>query len=163
MARKEARITITAEGRDRGKVFVLREMPSDQAERWFIRLVLALANAGGKVPEEVLFSGAAGFADMLPTLRNSLVVAIRAIQGLDFKDVNALFDEMTPFITWQPPGVPAPPEQMLFPGVNSQVDEVATWFKLRFELVQLHVGFSLVVDASTTEAGSSPPETSPAL
>jgi hypothetical protein len=158
MARKEQRVTITAEGRDKGKTFVLHEMPSDQAERWFVRLVLALASAGAKMPEEILFGGAAGFAEMLPTLRNSLVVALRALQGLDHRDVQELFNEMTPFITWQPPGMPPPPQQEIFPGVNAQIDEVATWLKLRFELIQLHVGFSLTVDESTTESDDRLPE-----
>jgi len=156
MSRKSLRVTIDAEGRDKGKAFVLHEMPSDQAERWFIRLVLALANAGAKVPEEILFGGAAGFAEMLPTLRNSLVVAIRAIQGLDHRDVRELMEEMTPFIKWQPPGMPAPPEQDIFPGDNAQIDEVATWIKLRFELIQLHVGFSLAAAASTSESRDTP-------
>ena len=34
MARKTANVTISAAGRDQGKVFVLREMPASQAERW---------------------------------------------------------------------------------------------------------------------------------
>lgn len=152
MARKEVRVRITADGRDRDKIFVLREMPADQAERWFLRLVLALANAGAKVPEEILFAGAAGFAEMMPTLRNSLVVAMRAIQGLDYEAVRPLLDEMTPFIKWQPPSAPGSlmPVQDIFPGDNSQIEEVATWMKLRFELIQLHVGFSLAAAVSTT-------------
>lgn len=149
MPRKELRVTITAEGRDKGKVFVLSEMPADQAERWFLRLVLALANAGAKVPEEVLFAGAAGFAEMLPTLRNSLVVGMRALQGLDYQSVRPLLDEMVPFIKWQPPGV-GMPVQDIFPGVNAQIEEVSTWIRLRFELIQLHVGFSLAAAVSTT-------------
>lgn len=160
MPRKTTQVTITADGRDKGKMFVLREMSSDQAERWFIRLVLALANAGAKVPEGVLFGGAAGFADMLPTLKNSLVVAIRAIQGLDYSEVQPLMDELTQFIKWQPTpyAVPRPPEQEIFPGEHSQIDEVSTWLKLRFELIQLHVGFSLAADASTTEADAPLPD-----
>lgn len=150
MGRKDLRVTITAGGRDRGKVFVLQEMPADQAERWFYRFVLALANAGAKVPEELLFAGAAGFAEMLPTLRNSLVVGMRALQGLDYKSVEPLLDEMVSFIKYQPPGNPAPPMQDLFPAANCQIEEVATWVKLRFELIQLHVGFSLADVASTT-------------
>lgn len=153
---KELRVTITADGRDKGKTFLLRELPADQAERWFYRLVLALANAGAKVPEEILFAGAAGFAEMLPTLRNSLVVAIRAMRGLDYDTVRPLLDEMTPCIKWQPPGSPPPPLQELFPGENSQIAEVGTWIKLRFELIQLHVGFSLAAAASTT--GTENPE-----
>ncbi len=157
MARKEIRITIDAEGRDRGKTFVLREMPSDQAEWWFIRFVLALANAGAKVPEGVLFAGAAEAAEMITNLKNSLVVAIRALQGLDSRDIKALLDEMMPFISYQPPG--GAPEQTLFPGLNMQAEEVATLFKLRFELIQLHLGFSLAAAALTTESGNtSPPQ-----
>lgn len=156
MPRKDLRITITEKGRDAGKVFVLHEMPADQAERWFYRLVLALANAGAKIPEHVLFAGAAGFAEMLPTLRNSLVMGMRAMQGLDYQAVAPLLDEMTPYITWQPPGQPAPPEQQIFPGLNSQIEEVATWLKLRFEMIQLHVGFSLAGEGLTTEAATPP-------
>lgn len=161
MPRKTLRVPITAEGRDKGKVFVLNEMPADQAEWWFYRFVMALANAGAKVPEEVLFAGAAGFANMLPTIRNSLVVGMRALQGLTAGDVEPLLREMLPCIRFQPPGVPAPPEQEIFPGVNSQIEEVATWLKLRFELIQLHVGFSLA-DAALTTGEETPPPVSPA-
>jgi hypothetical protein len=162
VARKSVRVPITASGRDAGKVFVLHEMPADQAEWWFYRFVMALANAGAKIPEEVLFAGAAGFAEMLPTLRNSLVVGMRALQGLTAPDVEPLLKEMLPCIKFQPPGSsPAPPEQEIFPGINSQIEEVATWLKLRFELIQLHVGFSLA-DAALTTGEPPPPPVSPA-
>lgn len=163
MARKTLRVTISAEGRDRGKVFVLHEMPALQAEWWFYRLVAALANAGAKLPDEVLFAGAAGFAALAPTLKNSLVVAMRAIQGLDAnamsQTIKPLLDEMTPCIKWQPPSSPGAqmPEQDIFPGEHSQIEEVATWTKLRFELIQLHVGFSMAAAVSTT--GPESPET----
>lgn len=157
MPRKDLRVQIETEGRDFGKIFVLREMPADQAERWFYRFVLALANAGAKVPEEILFAGAAGFADLMPSLRNSLVVSIRALQGLAYAEVLPLLEEMKPFIRYQPPGTPPPPEQEIFPGVNSQIDEVSTWIKLRFELIQLHVGFSLA-GAVSTSRGETPPQ-----
>ncbi|MCI0152403.1 DUF3990 domain-containing protein [Paraburkholderia sediminicola] len=32
------------DGRDHGKVFQLTEMPSDQAEKWAIRVLLALGH-----------------------------------------------------------------------------------------------------------------------
>ncbi len=164
MARKELRVSITDEGRDKGKTFVLHEMSSKQAERWFIRLIMALANAGAKMPENTLFGGAAAFAEMQTTLRNSLVVAIKAIQGLEYREVNALLDEMEPFIRYQPTAdsPTPPPEQMIFAGNDCQIDEVSTWIKLRFELVQLHVGFSLAAAASTTEPGdAAQPEATP--
>lgn len=151
MARKTQLITIAAEGRDKGKTFVVHEMPSDQGERWFFRLVLALANAGAKVPDQVLFGGAAGFAEMLPTFRNSLAVAIRALQGLSYDgDVEMLLNEMLPYIKWQPPG--GAPEQDIFPGPDSQIEEVSTRFRLRVAWAELHVGFSLADVVSTTES-----------
>jgi hypothetical protein len=164
MARKEQRVLITADGRDKGKTFVLHEMPSKQAEWWFIRLVIALANAGARLPEDTLFGGAAAFAEMQTTLRNSLIVAIRAIQGLDSRDVKSLLDEMSPFIKFQPTADAAvlPPEQTLFEGDACQIEEVSTWIKLRYDLVQLHVGFSLADVASTTGEPNAPQETTPA-
>lgn len=155
MPRKTLDITIDAPGRDKGKTFRLHEAPADTAENWFIRLVLAISNAGGKIPDDVLFAGAAGFAQMLPTIQNSLVVGLRAMQGLAFAEVKPLLEEMKPWVSWLPPG--GAPEQKIFPGDSSQIEEVSTWFKLRFELIQLHLGFSLGVDALTTGDSSSSP------
>lgn len=149
--RKKLRVVIDTEGRDKGKTFLLHEMPADQGERWFFRMVLALANAGAKIPEEVLFAGAAGFADLMPTFQNSLMVAMRAMQGLQYDTVRPLLDEMVPLIKWLPPGTQGQLEQDILPGANCQIEEVTTWVKLRFELIQLHVGFSLAAAALTTE------------
>lgn len=154
MARRTTRVTITAPGRDRGKVFELREMPADQAERWATRAILALANAGAKLPEGVLDAGMAGLE---LSWRAVLVTGIRALQGLSFREIEPLLDEMKHCIQWCPPG--NAPLQPIFPGEDSQIEEVATWYTLRYELLQLHLGFSLAGVLSTTDTT---PETPPA-
>lgn len=120
-------------------------MPADQGERWANRAMLAFANAGGKLPEGVLESGMAGL-DL--TWRNIVVVGLLAFKGLDYREIEPLLDEMKPCMSWVPPG--SAPLQPIFPGENSQVEEVATWYTLRYEWLQLHLGFSLADAISTT-------------
>lgn len=146
MARRTKLVTITAAGRDKGKVFELRELPADAAERWATRAILALANSTVELPKVDPDTGAAGF-DL--TWRSVLVAGLQAFRGVRFGDVEPLLDEMKPCIRWQPPG--GAPLQDLFPGENSQIEEVATWYTLRYELLQLHLGFSLAADLSTTD------------
>ena len=62
MARKKAEVTITADGRDQGKVFVLKEMPADQAEKLAVKVFLALSRSGVDLPEEVKGQGIVGLA-----------------------------------------------------------------------------------------------------
>lgn len=155
MPRQTKRVTITAAGRDKGKTFELREMPADQGERWFNRALLAIANAGGKLPEGALESGAAGFE---LSWRNVLVVGLLAAKGLQWREVEPLLAEMVPLIQFAP-NVPQAPLQPIFPGEDSQIEEVTTWYTLRYELLQLHLGFSLAGVLSTTGFA---PETPPA-
>ena len=51
MARTVSNYTVTDEGRDNGKVFVLTEMPASRAESWAMRALLALMAGGVEVPE----------------------------------------------------------------------------------------------------------------
>lgn len=153
MARKELRVTITAEGRDRGKMFVLREMPADQGERWAFRTLLALSRGGIDLPQGMFDGGFAGLATMLPYF---LVIGLRSLHGAQWNEFEPLLEEMMGCVQYQPPG--GAPVQQLFPGENSQIEEVATRVKLRQEVVQLHVGF-LLADALAT---SGTPPSAPA-
>lgn len=156
MARRTKLVTITAEGRDKGKVFELTEMPADQGERWATRAVLALANAGAKLPEGALGAGTAGLE---LGWRNVLVMGIQAMQGLTEPSVRPLLDELKPCMKYVPPQ-PGVPRQDIFPGENSQVEDFQTWYTLYFEYLQLHLGFSLAGILSTSE--SELPQGSPA-
>jgi len=48
MARKTATVTISAEGRDKGKTFFLTEMSAERSEEWGERALLALVRGGGQ-------------------------------------------------------------------------------------------------------------------
>lgn len=147
MARRTREFTVSTVGsRDTGKTFRLTEMPADQGERWATRMMLALANAGAKIPEGVLEAGMSGLAASLP---NMVVMGIRSLQGLQYAEVEPLLEEMFGCIQYLPPG--GLPAQQIFPGINSQIEEVKTRLQLRYELLELHVGFSLA-DALTTTA-----------
>lgn len=154
--RRVKRVTITADGRDRGKIFELTEMPADQGERWATRAILALANAGAKLPEGTLEAGMAGFEI---SWQNVLITGILSLQGLRFGDIEPLLDEMKQCIRWKPPGNETP-LQVIFPGADSQIEEIATWYTLRYELIQLHLGFSLADVLSTTGTNPGTPPAS---
>jgi hypothetical protein len=131
MARKTLRVTITDEGRDKGKTFVLTELPADQAERWFIRALLGLAQSGADISPEQMAGGAAAFA----------ALGVQALGGIAWPTLEPLLDEMFECVQCQ---VAANiPLQSITPGINSQIEEVRTRFLLRVAVLELHIGFSL--------------------
>lgn len=147
MPRREKVITITQEGRDKGKTFLLREMASDQGERWANRAILALANAGAKLPEGILGGGAAALAAVKGPLL--VVMGLQALQGLNYAEADPLLAEMMGQIFFKPPGVFEP--QSIIEGENSQIEEIATRWKLRIEYVEFLLGFSLAGVLSTSD------------
>ena len=160
MSRHTKRVTIAAPGRDFGKVFELNEMPSDQGERWATRAIIALANAGAKLPEGVL--NRPSMAGLELSWRNVFVTGIQALQGVREADVRPLLDEMKLLVTWCPPapaGVQMP-TQPIFSGEQSQVEEIATWYFLYGEVLELHLGFSLAAMLSTTDSAPEAPSAS---
>lgn len=128
MARKIEQITIKDEGRDKGKVFVIREMPASQAEKWAMRAFLALAKSGVDVPEEVAESGLAGIA----------VLGLRALSGLTFADAEPLMDEMFSCIQIMPD--PTRPEVVRLL-LEDDIEEVKTRLHLRKAVLSLHTDF----------------------
>lgn len=147
MDRRVNTVTIAIEGRDKNKQFKITEMSADKGERWFIRLLLALAKAGAKVPE----GGVEAFAASYPAL---LVQGIQSLQGMDFPDVEPLLNEMLTCVQYVPPqaGIPA---QQIFEGDACQISEVKTFIFLRGAVLEAHLGFSLA-DALKTLTRSQP-------
>ena len=130
MARKTKTVTITFEGRDKGKKYLLTEMPASRAEKWAARGILALAHAGIEVPEEISGLGMAALA----------VVGLRALGRVSFAEAEPLMDEMMECIQAIPdPGKPAIIRLL----VEDDIEEVATRAYLRSEVFELHVGFSI--------------------
>ena len=144
MARRTKTVVITSDGRDKDKVFLLQEMPPTQAERWGMRALLALAKTMD-VPEETVRQGIGGVAS----------IGVGAmIANLRFEDADALMKEMFDSCVYV---IPDPHNQMVFRGppravhgtmpvgslTDDDIEEVETRLKLRMEILQLHVGFSM--------------------
>ena len=148
--RKTATITIEAAGRDFGKVFLLREMPASQAEKWAARAFLGMARSGVEIPDNIASAGLAGIA----------ALGLRAIGGMAFADAEPLLDEMFACIQYIPdPTRPAVVRAL----IEDDIEEIATRVRLRKEVFGLHVDFSSLVghstSAGTTGTGTDMPST----
>lgn len=149
MSRHTKVVTITAPGRDRGKVFVITEMDADKGERWALRTLFALSRGGIEVPPGMFDQGWIGLANLMPYV---LVIGLRSLHGAQWLEVEPLLDEMMECVRWSPPGTNQREDllQTIHPGAASQIEEISTRFHLRKEVLQLHMGFSLADALSTS-------------
>lgn len=138
MARKTATVTISAEGRDKGKVFVLTELSAYEAEDWAGRALFALMNAGVEIPDNIAEAGLAGVAAM----------GLKAIAKLPFDSAKPLLDKMMGCIQIQP----SPTVTRAL--ISDDIEEVATLLQLRKQVLGLHMDFSMAATPSTL--GSKP-------
>lgn len=130
MALKTATVTITDEGRDQGKMFLLTEMPARKAEKWGLRALIVLENSGIQVPDHVKGTGMAGIS----AFAASQVIG----SGLNFDAMEPLLDEMLGCVQIiRDKNHPT----MAFPLMESEPEEVSTLLRLRAEVLLLHVGF----------------------
>ena len=144
MARKTVTFTAT-DGRDEGKQFVITEMSATQGERWAIRLLLAVGAAGIDIPDELVARGMLGL----------LAVGYMNLLKIPFDAAAPLLDEMMTCVKRQEAAVARDL-------VENDIEELATRFKLRKAIWELHTDFFLNGGPSTSE--SSPPESeSPSL
>lgn len=127
--RKTATITITAAGRDQGKVFSLRELPASQGERWALRVFLALTKSGIEIPDSVQAMGMAGIA----------VIGLKALGGVSWEVAEPLLAEMFACVKFVPDPSRPEVERAL---IEDDIEEIATRLRLRKEVFGLHVDFS---------------------
>lgn len=122
-------ITITDEGRDKGKLFVITEMPATHGERWAMRAFFILAKAGVEIPDDVAKSGMAGLA---------AIGLQQLFKETKFEDVTPLLDELMGCVRIVRDH--SHPE-MTFPLMEEDTEEIQTRMLLRAEAFKLHVGF----------------------
>lgn len=141
--RKEADITITDDGRDLGKVFCVREMPAAQAERWAVRALMAVAKSGQDIGS-ALGSGMEGIA----------VLGVTALMTMDYYQAEPLLDELMTCIQIKPS------PNVIRALIDEDIEEVSTRIRLKIEVLQLHVGFSLAGGGSksTSETSAKKPD-----
>lgn len=141
MARKTKIVTVEQDGRDKGKVFLITEMPASQGERWATRAFLALANAGIDIPQEAINMGMSAIA----------IIGIQSLARVAYKDAEPLLDEMMACVK----AVPDPSRQIISRElIEEDIEEVFTRVWLRGEVFELHTGFSVAaaISASRTLA-----------
>jgi len=142
--RRTKEVTITEEGRDKGKTFLLTEMPAEEGELWATLAMDLLQRAGFIISKETKEAGMSGLA---VTAQPFTFATGRALQ-------DPALDTMWRYVQYQPKKADAPP-QKLFEGDDCQIEEWTTRLKLRVEFVQLHTGFFSRGARSTS--GSAPP------
>jgi hypothetical protein len=125
MSRKSITLTISEEGRDKGKVFQITEMPASKAEKWALRALLALAKSGVEIPEDAMDSGVAAL----------LGIGIKALLRVNFVDAEPLLDELFDCVKF------VPSQDITRILVEDDTEEIATRIKLRKEVIVLHMSF----------------------
>ena len=129
MTLKKKFLTITDDGRDKGKVFVITEMPVSRAEKWAFRAVFAM----GKSNADFDLDPRGGMAQLV-------VLGIKSFLSMDFEDAEPLMDEMFSCVMIQPDQTRP---DVTRPLVESDIWEISTRLKLRMEVIGLHVNFSI--------------------
>lgn len=155
--RKDLDVTITAEGRDKGKTFHIREMSAWDAERWAMRAFFAVMNSGVDIDENLSRSGMAGIA----------VAGIKAFGMVPYERAQPLLDELLRCVSYRYDSSPSGFRAM----VEQDVEEPGTILQLRAEALNLHINFSALVapwrsttpssGTTTAEPTSSSTSTSP--
>ena len=135
MARKTETVVITSEGRDKGKTFLITEMPALKAERWAFRAILCLAHSGVDMdlgPEDAK-GGMAAFA----------TAGLKALNKLDFNEAEPLLNEMWSCVQVIPdrnnPLIVRPLVRNEMEG--DDIEEVTTILTLRERIFRLHTDF----------------------
>jgi hypothetical protein len=126
--RKTSTLTIDAEGRDKGKTFVLTEMSAADAERWALRAFFALMNTGVEIPADIAESGMAGIASM----------GLQAIGKLPYEAAEPLLADMWDCVQIMPD--PAK-KNVVRDLIEQDIEEVATRLEIRKAVFDLHTGF----------------------
>lgn len=148
--RKTRTVTITGEGRDRGKVFVLVEMPASRAEEWAMRALEAIAK-NSEVPAGLAEAGMLGI----------FVLGLKPVLSAPFAMLKPLLDEMfercllyapdsSKLETLRGNSTISLPDgrRPVGPILEEDIEEVATRVWLRDQIVELHTDFSVAAALS---------------
>ena len=135
MARKESTF-IADSGRDKGKQYLITEMPATQAESWAIKALLAVGNAGIEIPEEIATQGMAGL----------LAVSYMNLLKIPFESARPLLDEMMTCVQY------VPSANLKRPLIEDDIEEVSTRLHLRKAVWNLHMDFFFGESELTSES-----------
>lgn len=140
--RNTAEYTVDAEGRDKGKTFLITEMFAEVGERWAMRALGILARSGG---------------DAIPADPASLIgLMAGGWQALAAMGVRAallgLNEEAFPLLDQMMECVQIKEAHATRPVIRGDINEVMTLLRLRDEVLRLHTNFSVIETLSTQAA-----------
>lgn len=140
MARRTEDVWVEEEGRDKGKLFRITELPSDQAEMWAIRAWMALSRAGVVLAD----------TDEQGNMWSIASAGLTSLARIPVEDAKPLLDEMWSCVKFIPdPNVPL----VVRAPMPQDIEEVGTRLMLRMKVLNLHLGFS-PADSPSTSAGT---------
>jgi len=144
-------VVIDDDNRDKGKTFVLTEMPAAQAEKWALRIAMAM-NRAGVDTGDVHGMGMAAIAGF----------GLQTLLNVNYYDVEPLLDEMWKCVQIMPD---TRNPSIVRPLVDNDIEEVQTRLRLRKDVLELHISFSQPAgqstSATTVPAGSDSMQMSP--
>ena len=146
MARKESSFTAET-GRDKGKQFLITEMPASQAEGWAIKAILAIGNAGIEIPENLASQGMAGL----------MAVGYMNLLKIPFEAAKPLLDEMMSCVQI------IPSQNVKRALIEDDIEEVKTRLLLRKAVWDLHMDFFLGESQLTSESETPAPQQNASL
>lgn len=124
------------ENRDRGKTFLVTEMPAAQGEEWAFRALCAMAKSGVQLPDDYKSLGMAAIASL----------GFTALSGMQFGDAKPLLDEMMDCVK-----IIVDPKQAAATTRNliaDDIEEISTRLLLRKEVFSLHTDFFSIAKTS---------------
>jgi len=136
--RQKIEYTVTDEkSRDNGKTFIITEMSAYAAEKWALKAFFAMANAGIEIPDDYQSLGMEGLVAM----------GLNALGHMRFEEAEPLLDEMMLCVRIMPDRNKPSVIRNL---IEDDIEEIKTRLLLRKEVLQMHMGFSLAADPSTS-------------
>lgn len=142
MGRKTRHVTIprfeACDNRDLGKTFFIKEWPAARADKWAQRLTFAFNKGAGQIPLDLAGIGWEGIA---------LVGINTFLRGTgDSEEIMRLADELLECVQIvRDPKFPDNPSPLV---ADDDIEEVATRWWLRDQVVSVHTNFSVVAALS---------------
>ena len=141
MARRTVTVVIEDEGRDKGKTFILTEMPATAGERWATQAMALIAQGGMSISDAAHVSGMEG----LSTVQMAGIAQLKALQ-------DPSLDAWWECVRYQ--HAPNQPPMAIIQGEGSQIEEISTITFLRMQVLELHTAFFSPASGSTSESHS---------
>lgn len=148
--RRETDVIIETPNRDQGKIFHLQELDCVRTTDWADRAINVIVRNGFDL-ETIASHFMMGSVELL------IQIGVNKLFSAPFADVKPLLDELMLCVSIQP-SANAPLRRPLN---DNDIDEPGTIFKLRWEVIKLHVGFSIGDVPSKASTSTSPPSASP--